>query len=394
MLSFFPNKEAAEIPAFPQIWSARSVAFIFMQSSAGGDLVDVRRVREETRGCSNRMHLNNAGAALMPALVVDAYVGYIREEELEGGYEVEAKRIADLNVFYSASAAMLNCKEEEVAFVESASRGWALAFFSLTFKPGDRIITSAADYGSNFVSYLQARDKYGAEVVIVGDDAAGDLDLDVLRQEAAHARARVICMSHIPTGGGRVIPAKEVGAIAKAHGLPYFLDACQSVGMLRVDVHELQCQVLTATGRKFLRGPRGTGLLYVSTQFVSSLDPCMLDQQGAVLESHMSFAPVHGARRFEMWESNCAGKAALGVAIAYALAQGLNSGVVEERVTRLASILRQGLHGLDHVTCTDIGSRLCAIVTFVVCVCVCVCARACRLIERHTAEDMLSYITY
>ena len=161
-------------------------------------------------------------------------VGYIKQEEEEGGYEVAAKRNADLDEFYSACAQMLNCDQDEVAFVESASRGWALAFYSLKLSPGDRIITSAADYGSNFVSYLQARDRYGAEVVVIDDDAGGELDLLMLRREAGHARAKVICMSHIPTGGGRVIPAEQVGAIAKEFGLAYMLDACQSVGMMKV----------------------------------------------------------------------------------------------------------------------------------------------------------------
>jgi cystathionine beta-lyase/cystathionine gamma-synthase len=220
--------------------------------------LDIQRIREDTRGCHKKIHLNNAGAALMPAPVSDAYVHYVRAEEEEGGYEVAAKRKDDLDCFYSACAAMLNCKPDEVAFVESASRGWALAFYSMKFKAGDRIITSAAgqdvcvvnvecsfscqligirtvpDYGSNFVAYLQARDKYGAEVVVVGDDQDGNLDMQALRREAEHERARAICVSHIPTGGGRIIPAALIGSMAHELGLIYFLDACQSVGMMQV----------------------------------------------------------------------------------------------------------------------------------------------------------------
>ena len=170
-----------------------------------------------------------------------------------------------------------------------------------------------SDYGSNFVSYLQARDRYGAEVVVIGDDHDGNLDMQALRREAEHEKARAICVSHIPTGGGRIIPAALIGDLAQEMGLVYFLDACQSVGMMRVDVKEIKCHVLTATGRKFLRGPRGTGLLFVDGGFVDQLEPCMLDQHGALLESETCFRPRAGAARFEMWEQNFAGKLALGL---------------------------------------------------------------------------------
>mmetsp|Transcript_46740 Transcript_46740/g.75282 ORF Transcript_46740/g.75282 Transcript_46740/m.75282 type:complete len:444 (-) Transcript_46740:6-1337(-) len=348
------------------LWSSLPARAQPSASASTMSLIDVNRAREETRGCCKQIHLNNAGASLLPSTVVDAYVAYIKQEEDEGGYEVEARRRGDLEAFYSATAELLNCQEDEVAFVESASRGWALALYSLPLKQGDRIITSAADYGSNFISFLQARDKWGAEIVVIDDDARGDLDMDMLRCEAANARARVICMTHIPTGGGRIIDAKIVGEIAEQNEVPFFLDACQSVGMMQVDVLEYKCQVLTATGRKFLRGPRGTGLLYISNSFIDQLDPVMLDQHGALLTSEHAFTPRIGARRFEMWESNCGGKVALGIAIRYALSYGINSGAIEKTVVALAAYLRSGLRELPRVTCHDIGSELGAIVTFTV----------------------------
>jgi len=302
----------------------------------------------------------------MPAAVVDTYVGYIKDEEEEGGYEVAARRITDLQEFYSASAALLNCGEEEVAFVESASRGWALAFYSFPFKAGDRIITSAADYGSNFIGYLHARNRWGAEVVVIGDDEHGDLDLNMLRKNSAHPQARLICMSHIPTGGGRLIDACSIGVIANEFGLVFYLDACQSVGVIHCDVKEIGCHVLSATGRKFLRGPRGSGLLFIRNDLINLLEPCMLDQHGALLQSETSFSAVAGARRFEMWEYNCAAKAALAVAINYALHQHLASGKIERRVLCLGEYLRARLSSLPHVHLTDIGTNLCGIVTFIV----------------------------
>ena len=324
---------------------------------------DIDRARRDTRACQELLHFNNAGASLMPAPVADALRAYLGEEERNGGYETADSEAGALENFYQASARLLNCNPDEIAFAENATRAWDMAFYAFDFAPGDRILTTISEYGSNVIAYLQQAQAKGVEVVFVPDDEHGQIDVAAL-EDAIDERAKLISISHIPTGGGLVNPAAEVGRVAQAAGVPFLLDACQSIGQLPLDVEALGCDILSGTGRKYLRGPRGTGLLYVRREWIERLRPPLLDQHAATLTSPSSYTIRNDAKRFENWEQNFAGKAALGVAIDYALSWGLDS--VWERVQALAASLRERLRSLDGVTVVDQGEIQCGIVTFTV----------------------------
>ncbi len=323
--------------------------------------IDVARCRAETRGCERVVHLNNAGASLMPAPVADALVDYLREEELCGGYETAAARKAELENFYTATARMLHCQPDEIAFVENATRAWDMVFYAFELRPGDRILTSRSEYASNMIAFLQRARHTGCTVEVIPVDHSGQVDCDAL-VAMIDERVRLIAVSHVPTGGGLVNPAADIGAVARHHCIPYLLDACQSVGHLPLDVEALGCDFLTGTGRKYLRGPRGTGLLYVRRAWIERLEPPMLDLHAAKLTACERYEVRGDARRFENWECNFAGKAALGRAIDYALALGLNA--IRDRIYGLAGRLRDGLETLPGVTLTDEGVERCGIVTF------------------------------
>ncbi len=324
---------------------------------------DLARARAETRGCADLVHLNHAGASLMPALVADALVDWLREEEMTGGYETARRHDGKLEHFYDASAKLLNCHRDEIAFVENATRAWDMAFYALELRPGDRILTAECEYGSNMIAYLHRARRDGCEVAIVPSDASGQLDVAAL-ESMIDSRTRLISISHIPTGGGLVNPAEAVGAVARKYAIPYLLDACQSVGQMPVDVERIGCDFLSATGRKYLRGPRGTGLLYVRHRWIEEMDidPPLLDQHAATLVSEDEYRMRGDARRFENWEYYFAGKAALGTAIDYALEWGMEA--IQARVTALADGLRARLSGIPGVTVTDQGVNRCGIVTF------------------------------
>ncbi len=307
------------------------------------------------------IHFNNAGSSLMPTMVADSLYSYLNKEEMYGGYETVAAESAGLDNFYTASAKLLNCSADEIAYIENATRAWDMAFYSFKFQPGDKIITSIAEYGSNLIAMIQQANRFGAEVVFVPDDEHGQLDVQAL-ENMIDDRVKLIAISHIPTGGGLVNPAAAVGKIAKAAGIPYLLDSCQGVGQIPLDVEEIGCDMLSGTGRKFLRGPRGTGLLYVRKGLIEQLEPAMLDQHSADLTSATSYTIRSDAKRFENWEQYFAGKVALGVAIDYALDWGLHN--IRDQIYTLAADLRAKLSNVDGVTVTDVGAERCGLVTF------------------------------
>ena len=323
--------------------------------------LDITRIRRETRGCETILHFNNAGASFVPAPVADYLYSFLHDEEMHGAYETAEERILEIENFYFAAAKLIGATPQEIAFVENATRAWDMVFYSLPLKAGDRILTALSDYGSNIIACLHRAQSIGAELVVVPNDEHGQIDLDALRK-CINSRTKLISISHIPTGGGLVNPAAEVGVIAKAHGIPYLLDACQSIGQIPLDVQSLGCDFLSASGRKYLRGPRGTGLLYVKREWINQLTPPLLDQFAAELVDEKKFIIRSDARRFENWERFVAGQATLGAAIDYALNLGMTQ--INQRVFCLAEQLRESLSNIPAIELTDEGVVKCGIVTF------------------------------
>lgn len=291
-------------------------------------------------------------------------MAHLRLEAAIGGYEAAEAAHDQVAAVYPAIARLIGCRPEEIAVVENATRAWDMAFYSLSFKPGDRILTARAEYASNVIAFLQVAERTGAVVEIVEDDEHGQFAVADLQNRLEHGDVRLIAMTHVPTQGGLVNPAEEVGAIARQAGVPFLLDACQSVGQLPVDVERIGCDMLSATGRKFLRAPRGTGFLYVRGSMLNQMDPPFLDLHAATWTGPDSYEVRGDARRFENWETNYAGKLGLGTAVEYTQSWGLDA--IGARVAGLGELLRERLRDADGVTVHDQGLRRCGIVTFTV----------------------------
>jgi cysteine desulfurase / selenocysteine lyase len=323
--------------------------------------LDIARLRADTPACEKLIHFNNAGSSLMPTPVYQAVLDHLALEQTIGGYAAEDEAEPALEDFYDAFAALLSCERSEIAYVENATRAWDMAFYSLPLKEGDRILTVEAEYVSNFLAYLHQARRRGLEIDLAPCDASGQVDLDAL-ERLIGPKTKLIAVTHIPTQGGLVNPAEEIGKIARRHGITYLLDACQSVGQMPLDVGKIGCDLLSGTGRKFLRGPRGTGFLYASKKIIDRLDPPFIDLHAATWTDARTFELRPDARRFENWESFVAGRLGLRAAVRYALDVGLEP--IRARVTLLADRLRTSLSELPGVKIQDLGRVRSGIVTF------------------------------
>ncbi|WP_328459965.1 aminotransferase class V-fold PLP-dependent enzyme [Actinoplanes sp. NBC_00393] len=322
--------------------------------------MDVAALRAITPGCKRRIHLNNAGAALMTQPTLDAMTAHLRAEAELGGYEAADAASDQIAEAYAGLAELLNGRPDEIAMFDNSTHAWQAAFYSLPLRAGDRILTGRAEYGSNVFAYLQVAERTGAEIVVVPNDEHGQLDTAALA-DLIDDRTRLIGLTHVPTSGGLVNPAAEVGRIARAAGVPYLLDATQSVGQFPVDVEAIGCDFLCGTGRKFLRGPRGTGFLWVRESALDKLDPHVAEIRSAVWDGAHGFTWVPGARRLETWENSYVNIAGLGAAVRQAL--DLDIEVIGRRALELGARMRALLDDLPGVATHDLGEVRCAIVT-------------------------------
>lgn len=327
------------------------------------DLVpEVDRLRAETPGCAEVAHFNHAGSSLMPQPVLDALLGHLDREARIGGYEAEDEAAERIGAVYASIAGLIGAAPDEIAIVENATRAWDMAFYAIPLDPGDRILTSVAEYGSNALAFLQVAAR-GVRVEVVPNDADGQLSVEAL-VGMLDDRVRLVAVTHMPTNGGLLQPAAAIGRLAREAGALFLLDACQTVGQLPIDVEAVGCDILSATSRKFLRGPRGVGFLYVRRSLIDRLTPPFLDIRAAEWTAPTAFALHPTARRFENWESNVAGKLGLGAAVDYAQALGLNA--IWARVRAQAARLRERLAAIPGVAVRDLGAVKGGIVTFTV----------------------------
>jgi selenocysteine lyase/cysteine desulfurase len=323
--------------------------------------IDVARARADTPGCAHVVHLNNAGASLPPQPVLDAVIAHLELEAHIGGYEAAEQVAEPITAATDSIARLVGASVDEIAFAESATRAWDQIFYAMPFRPGDRILTHRVEYASNFVAMLQVASRTGARIEVVPSTASGEIDVDAL-VGMLDERVALVAITHVPTSGGLVNPAAAVGAALAGTGIPYLLDACQSVGQLPIDVRAIGCTFLASTGRKFMRGPRGTGFLYVATDWIERLEPDVIDLRSADWIAADRYELRPDIRRFEQWERSWAGYLGLGVAAEYALGIGLDA--ISDRVGELAESLRDRLRDRPGVTVHDQGSQRCGIVTF------------------------------
>jgi cysteine desulfurase len=325
-------------------------------------VIDLAAARAETPGCLDQVFLDSAGSSLPTVAVHEAVVSHLRREAVVGGYRAAAERAAELEDLPRALARLIGCDADLIALTDSATRAWDVFVTSLPWSEGDRALICGTEYASNAIALLQRARLDGCSVEVVPNDGRGLVDLDAL-ESMLDERVRLVSLVHVPTNSGQVAPVREVVDLAHRAGALVLLDACQSIGQLRVDVEELGVDALAATGRKWLRAPRGTGFLHVRREVVDRVEPAAADLRGATW-TEAGYELAAGARRFELWEYDVAGRLGMKVAVDQLLELGVDE--VEAAVRSRAADLRALLGQLPGVTVRDIGEDLCGIVSFTV----------------------------
>jgi selenocysteine lyase/cysteine desulfurase len=323
---------------------------------------DLTTWRNDTPGCTNQIHFNNAGAGLMPRSVFDTIVAHLNREANFGAYESADDAESAVNEAYANVARLLAAKAHNIAIVENSTVAFFQALSAFDFQPGDVIVTTRNDYISNQLAYLSLAQRHRVEIRRAADLPSGGVDPQSVREHLRDSRVKLLAVTWVPTNSGLMQPVEAIGEIAEAAGVPYLVDACQAVGEIPIDVARLRCDFLSATARKFLRGPRGIGFLYVSDRALKrGAFPLYVDMRGADWVSADAFAPAPDARRFENWEFPYALVLGLGEAARYALQVGIERG--GNRARELAAQLRARLSQIPGVRVLDRGRELAAIVT-------------------------------
>ncbi|MFD1147450.1 aminotransferase class V-fold PLP-dependent enzyme [Saccharothrix hoggarensis] len=312
---------------------------------------------------NDRIFLDSAGSSLPPPEVLDEVVGHLRREAEVGGYVAAQEREDDLEAGYGVFAELLGASPDEVAFTDSSTRAWLTAFDAVPLAAGDRVLFSEAEYAGTAIPILRRAREVGATAEAVPSDEFGQIDVDALK-DLLDERVKLVSLVHVPTNSGLVNPAREVAAAAHEVGALVLLDACQSIGQMPVRADELGVDLIAGAGRKWLRGPRGTGVLVVRRPAAERMRPRLIDLHSAEWVAPDEIRLRDDARVHEIWETNVAARLGLIAAARYALARGID--VIEREVGERAGRLRDGLDALPGVTVRDPGLRKAGLVTFTV----------------------------
>ena len=337
--------------------------------------LDIDLVRSDTPGVATTTHLNNAGCSLCPDPVLEPVIEYLQQETRVGGYRLEVERHEDVYDYRAAAAELVGGTAAEIAFTQSASVAWWKAFSSIDLQPGDRVLATTTEHVSAVFGLIQAQ-AAGVEVELLPTDpASGETCTNSLR-EKLDERVKVVCATHIPTEGGLVNPVDEIGMIVREAPAMYLVDTCQSMGQRPVSVADIGCDFLVATGRKYLRAPRGTGFLYAREGLVGLRPPDAMDGQTAAWVKPWGYELSESAQRYETYEAPMALKLGLGRAIRYASALGLDN--IAQRIEALSEELRQRLSSISGVEVRDLTGQQSGLVSFTV--------------EGHQPADVLGYL--
>lgn len=324
--------------------------------------MNIQAIRQDTPGCEHHIHLNSAGASFPPKIVLETMQDYLHEEALHGGYEMEAAKASEISGFYEVFAQLVNAKKHNIAYATSATDGFSKALSSIPFERGDALLTTDDDYIANQMAFIFLQKRFGVKVIRAGKLPEGGVDPDSMKNLMEKHRPKLVAVTHVPTNSGLVQDVESIGILCRERDTWYLVDACQSAGQMPLDVERIGCDFLSATMRKWMRGPRGAAFLYTSDRVLDAgLEPFFPDGTTGSWVDDFRYELKRTARKFEYWERNYALMLGSKACATYAINLGLEN--IQERVSFLSSYTRQRIAELPGWQVLDRGKNRCGIVT-------------------------------
>jgi selenocysteine lyase/cysteine desulfurase len=287
---------------------------------------------------------------------------YMQREQAIGAFVAAQQVQPQLQQLYARLAELLHCAPADIALTTGNSHGWNAVVGALPLAVGDRVLVAPGEWGGNYAMLLQLSARTGCVVETMPCTPDGALDLVAL-EALLDARVKLIALTWVPANGCTVYDAHGLGRLCARHGIAYVIDAAQALGHIPVDVQALQCDALTAPGRKWLCGPRGTGVVYLKPGFVERLQPQVVDHLSCPITANGP-ALRRDARVLEQSEASMALKLGLLAALDSAQAQGWNQrfAAIAQRAAQLRTALT-GVPGLKLCHLADAPTS-CGIVAF------------------------------
>jgi len=215
----------------------------------------------------DEVYLNNGTVGSSPMPVLKAIIDCYQDAERLAQNDPEDYPIwgyAAWNQFRDPLAAFVGCKRDEIALVRNATEANSFIANGVDLKAGDEVLITDQEHpGGEHPWDLRAK-RYGIAVkkIMLPKPVPDAATVLKLFSEAITARTRVIFFSHITTVTGVVLPAKEICALARSKGILSAVDGAHVPGMMTLDVHDLGCDMYSASPHKWLQATKGTGFLY------------------------------------------------------------------------------------------------------------------------------------
>ena len=315
-------------------------------------MLDPKKIRQDFPILdSGIIYLDNAASSLTPEPVVQKMLEFYHDyrANVERGVHRFSQRASEeYEEAHAKVADFINAESEtEIILTRNATEAINLVANGLTWKKGDKIVTSLIEHHSNFIVWLRLKKRYGIDVEIVRPDREGLFDIGDF-EKAIDDKTRLVALTHVSNVLGVKTPIEEVAKIAHNHSAHLLVDGAQSVPHLKVDVQRIGCDYLAFSGHKML-GPTGVGVLYARKEMLNNLEPSSIGG-GTIADVGVDhYTLSESPAKFEAGTPAIAEAIGLGAAVNYLRQVQLENIEVHERM-----LVKRMYHGLADIPSVEV----------------------------------------